>query len=388
MKTRILISCLQSEREYPIAAYAYWRTYFLKGCEEVGIECVEVPGVDWVAGIVYPPGKELDSWRARTWQITMDFVRREHARKPLDFFLSYFYPQQICREAIIELKRMGIPCVNFFCDNFRLFNRVPEEFRVFDLNWVPEYQSVGLYRDAGLKFIHAAMPCWVPPEQRTYDHNDSLGVSFIGSPDALRLRLLGEAIHGGVDINIYGIGWRGEFAPAHAPTKTTIQLVKNQWVDIRRFGMRSWLLKVDKFFNTLPPPQAIPVERLLGGLAPASAELIKVMQQSTVTLGINRVATHYHSCRSVVTYSRLRDIEAPMMGACYLTEWARDLEQLYDLGVEIETYRTVDEMKGKVEMLLADNGKRKAMRQRGQARALHDHSVGRTLKRIIKLISG
>jgi hypothetical protein len=385
---RILISCLQSEKKYPIAAFAYWRTYFLKGCEEVGIECVEVPGVDWVEGIVYPPGRELDSWRTRTWQVTLDFVRREHAKKPFNFFLSYFYPQHVSSEGIRELQRMGVPCVNFFCDNYRMFRRMPEEFRVFDLNWVPEYQSLGLYRDAHVKYIHAAMPCWVPLQQRTHSHVDTLGVTFVGSPDDLRLRLLGEAIHAGVDIDIYGKGWKGEFAPALAPTKTTLNIIKNQWIDIRRFGVRSWLLKLDKFLSPLPPPREIPHERLLGKLAPASPELIRVMQQSIVTLGINRVATPYHTHRRVVTYSRLRDIEAPMMGACYLTEWAEDLETLYDLGTEIETYRTVDEMKAKIEMLLADKDKRQSLRRRGQSRALSDHSVGRTFDRINKLISG
>jgi Glycosyl transferases group 1 len=382
---RILISCLQSEKKYPITAFAYWRTYFLKGCEEAGIECIEVPGVDWVEGIVRPPGRELEEWRSRTWQVTLDFVRREHAKKPLDFFLSYFYPQQVELGGVQALQRMGIPCVNFFCDNFRMFRRMPEEFRVFDLNWVPEYQSLGLYRHAGVKYIHAAMPCWVPPEQRTFDHAETMGVTFVGSPDELRLRLMGDAIHAGVEIDIYGMGWKGELAPTLAPTKTVLQLVKNQWHDIRRFGVRSWLLKLDKRLSPLPPPPEIPLERLLGKLS--AEDLIRVMQQSTVTLGINRVATPYHSHRSVVTYSRLRDIEAPMMGACYLTEWAEDLEKLYNLGTEIETYRSVDEMKGKLEMLLADKGKRQAMRQKGQARALNDHSVGRTLKRISKLLA-
>jgi hypothetical protein len=39
------------------------------------------------------------------------------------------------------------------------------------------------------------------------------------------------------------------------------------------------------------------------------------------------------------TYSRLRDIEAPMLGACYLTEQTEGLECLYDIGNEIEIYK-------------------------------------------------
>ena len=33
-----------------------------------------------------------------------------------------------------------------------------------------------------------------------------------------------------------------------------------------------------------------------------------------------------------------------MLGACYLTEWTAGLEHMYELGKEIETYRTPEEL--------------------------------------------
>lgn len=77
-----------------------------------------------------------------------------------------------------------------------------------------------------------------------------------------------------------------------------------------------------------------------------------------------------------------------MVGACYLTEWTAGLEELYDLGTEIETYRTPDELVGKVRELQRDRARRRVLRQRGQQRALGEHSVARSLKRIAQRLTG
>jgi spore maturation protein CgeB len=71
-----------------------------------------------------------------------------------------------------------------------------------------------------------------------------------------------------------------------------------------------------------------------------------------------------------------------MAGACYLTEWTEGLDELYDLGTEIETYRTATELAGKVAELAADPRRRDRLRAAGQRRALTHHSIARTIERI------
>jgi spore maturation protein CgeB len=101
-----------------------------------------------------------------------------------------------------------------------------------------------------------------------------------------------------------------------------------------------------------------------------------------VTIGVNRVPTANRSPYRPLVYSRLRDIEAPMLGACYLTEWTEGLEHMYELGKEIETYRTAEELTTKLSELRLDPERRSAMRERAQRRALSDHSVARSIARI------
>jgi hypothetical protein len=55
---------------------------------------------------------------------------------------------------------------------------------------------------------------------------------------------------------------------------------------------------------------------------------------------------------------------------------------MYELGQEIEIYRTPEELAGKLSELRLDPARRSAMRQRAQRRALSDHSVARSIARI------
>jgi hypothetical protein len=121
---RVLVSCLQAQKKHPLIGYEHWRRYFIEGCREAGLEPVEVPGVDWVEAFTLS-GQELTAWRSRTWETVLTFVRKEHASAGLSFFLSYLYPTHIDEGAIREIRRIGVPCVNFFCDNVRLYRKIP-----------------------------------------------------------------------------------------------------------------------------------------------------------------------------------------------------------------------------------------------------------------------
>ena len=73
-----------------------------------------------------------------------------------------------------------------------------------------------------------------------------------------------------------------------------------------------------------------------------------------------------------------------MLGACYLTEWTAGLEYLFELGEEVETYLGPSEMVEKINDLKANAALRREMRTKAQRRALAEHSVPRSMKRILE----
>src|ERR1700721_3978738 len=102
---RIILSCLQKLKRHAIPAYDFWSHYFVQGMQDEGHEVVEIPNVDWAEGVTYPPGRQLDAWRTRTWEIVESFVRLELVRQPIHLFISYLYPAQVEVAAIRELQR-------------------------------------------------------------------------------------------------------------------------------------------------------------------------------------------------------------------------------------------------------------------------------------------
>jgi len=339
--------------------------------------------VDWAEGLTFPDGSHaMETWRSNIWEKTLSFVKKVYAEGGLDLFLGYLYPSQIDVGAIRELQRKGIPCVNFFCDNVREFRRVPPAFFSFDLHWVPEFEALPMYRKAALPFLHAPMPCWIPNQLRTVSKTESEPPTFIGSADTLRKNLFSKAIVAGAEILIRGPGWNDSNRQTHDVKKGSKkwQKIINQYPFAKKHGLLSLGAKL---INALCPNLSFEIPKKHFAPTVFGGEYYKVTRSSKITLGVNRVPAARRPWIWPLKYSRLRDIEAPMLGACYLTEYTEGVAMLYDIGKEIETYRTPFELVEKMNELLANSQKRAELRSAGQKRALKDHSVPATLKKIL-----
>ena len=381
---RIILSCLQSLQRHDIPAYDFWRTYFVEGCREASIEVLEVPGVDWAEGLTHAEGsEELDAWRSRTWEKTLAFAKKEQGHGGVDFFLGYLYPEQLDVSAVRELQRAGIPCVNFFCDNVREFRKVPEVYAPFDLHWVPEFEALPMYRRASLPHIHAPMPCWVPERYRSIANEEKGPAVFIGSADVLRENLFSEAINAGAHFMVYGRGWIEGSETRLVGLEQSGGMLRNQYLHFRRHGFAGLASKLlDKVWSL--PRRKIPVSQTGRTLNPE--DYVRLTRESPVVLGVGRVPSPLRPLRYSMKYSRLRDIEAPMLGACYLTEHTEGVAALYELGKEVETYESTEELVHKLEDLATSPQKRQRLRSEGQRRALSSLTVAASLKRIWRRI--
>jgi hypothetical protein len=373
---RFFLSCQQSPVRHAVPAYSFWETYFKRGLEEAGHEWVEAEGLDWASLLV----EEDDSKRRATWQKALASIQEHHRHKPIDLLLGYLFPAQVDPDAIRKIQALGIPCVNFFCDNVREYRSVPEPFKPFDLHWVPEYKALAMYKRAGLQHVHAPMPCWIAPVHRTWRHDERYGPTFIGSWDLQRDALLCDAIERGAPLTVRGVGWkdssvspsiRGQRTAAAEKLSRQFRLIQHQgvlsplWKMTYRLRREHRTSLSSQYFHS-----------------PAD-DYIAMTQESSITLGVNRYPSYRRPFWFPDTYSRMRDIEAPMMGACYLTEWTEGLDQLYDLGSEIETYRSPEEMVEQIRRLSADEMLRRELRRRGQQRALSEHSIGHSINKVI-----
>lgn len=374
---KIFLSFLQSQKNHPIPAYSFWEYYIKNGIEEAGFEWTECTDVDWARGLVPQTDEELNAWKAISWTKTVAYLKKN----PVDIFLSYLYPQQIDEAAIKEIKRMGIKCINFFCDNVRMFNKIPKEFGLFDLNWVPEYKAIDLYKKARFSYLNLPMPMWVDPKYRFTPEQENSHISFIGSKDIQRQLFFEQVVKnsGTPNIDIYGNGWIGESHPFIKGNISPLKKIANQFKFVSQQGFKAYLNKLK--FSRYNPPISTSLKGLLKGKVNFE-DYVKITRESKITLGISRYPSFDYPLHFPNTYSRLRDIEAPMLGACYLTEWTAGIELMYDLDKEILTYQTVDELIAQCNRLSNDADLRKTLRKKGQTRALNDHGIPSIIKKL------
>lgn len=380
---RIFLSAQQALRRHAVPAYAFWEFYFKQGLAEAGHEVIEAPGVDWAEGLTPLEPAARARWLGDAWSRATDFLRAEHARKPVDIFIGYLFPNQVEPSAVTAIRSLGIPCVNFFCDNVREFTRVPASYHGFDLHWVPEADARALYSTAKLPFVHAPMPMWVPPIHRHVPRAENGEIVFFGSHDPLREDLLGEAVARGLQLKLHGAGWRSDDKTATPQARSFSRKISNQFSFLRTHGLRGFAMRATYQLHHARPGDWI--DRCWNPAVRVEA-YFQAMRESQVVIGINRYPSFRHSFSKPGRYSRLRDIEAPMLGACYLTEWAPGLSDLYDLETEIATYRDAAELVEQAARLQREPARRHSLRISGQRRALTDHTLARSLERIATVL--
>src|SRR5207248_4118586 len=287
----------------------------------------------------WPDGADPDWTRRgkpRTNQRLLDAFR---SAGRMDLFFGYVYSSVVYPETIDLIRQSGVPTVNFSCNNVHQFDLVREIAPRFDLCVVPEQAAQADFHAVGARPVRiqlAANPrVYRPyPEPRAYD------VTFVGQRYADRAELL-QHLHGaGVRVRAWGAGWQPRKRLDVAQVKAAVALVEDERVD----GL--WRMVRQRFSrNTVATqPRAETVDTsTFGGPRLLQRELIRMFSQSRLSLGF-ATAGESHTSDKRLTHLRLREFEAPMSGALYLTEDQPELAEYFEPGAEVLTYADRDDL--------------------------------------------
>ena len=337
--------------------------------------------------------QELEA-RGRTTQSIIDEVTRAHREKPIGLFLSYFYNAHFDPGGFERLRALGIPAVNFFCNSIYQFELVDAVAAAADFSWHPEKEARSSYLAAG------ARPVWVqmgadPEIYRPVDGVERQArAAFIGQRYADRDRWLAAAIKAGLPLDIYGAGWRPSSTPASGQSAAPASYlgrgapVPGTWpsyLDAARQTMR-------RDGAVRGAARLVRQWRYRGetrGLAPVVAQAAKgsvpegkfaeMVARYAVHINLSNVWADGRPCSALVPHVRLRDFEIPMCRAAYLTAHTAEIEDFYEPGKEIETYRSHEEFIDRARYLLGHEAHAERLREAGYARARADHTWARRM---------
>jgi hypothetical protein len=338
-----------------------------------------------VAGDFTPQEIEV---RAQTTERILAEVEAAHRQRPVDLFLSYFYNAHFDAAGFDRIRTLGIPSINFYCNSIYQFANVAEIAPRVDVSWHAE-------RDARESYVKAGgRPIWVqmaadPGVYHPIDAARQPQACFVGQNYADRGEWMAALIRAGVPVEIYGPGWGGpDPAPAAPAGASGEYLGRAQYVPGSTGGYSKVVLDVLARDGVVAGTR-----RLAGRLShrrsqQRHAELfaphargpipfnrqLEVFGRNEVCLNFSNVWSDGQPGSRLIPHVRLRDFEAPMSRTCYLTGHTEEITGFYDVGREIDTYRTREELIDKTRYYLANPDAAERLREAGYQRALASHT--------------
>ena len=316
-----------------------------------------------------PAAESTREPRARFGQRLLEAVAAAHRAKPLDLVFTYVGDSHIEPAVFDEIRRTTAPVVNFFCNNIHQFHLVHRVSPHADLCLVPEHEALARYAAAGAQAIYWPMAA-DPETYRPTGEAPALGATFAGQRYGDRTTLMLALLEAGLDAHAYGQGWERDrvLARGAAETQGPLAAATKLFRDALH-GRRPWVALEDR------SAWARLRERHGAALhGPVNdAEYVALFSRSRINLGFLVLGDTHRTLRPL-RQVRLREFEATMAGGFYLTGWLPELEQLYAIGLEVETYRTPAELVDKCRFYLANDSARERVRAAGHARARRDHT--------------
>lgn len=318
--------------------------------------------------------------RAVFSQKLLDTFRVVHAKKPFDMFFAYLMDGMIETGVIDEIRRVGVPTCNFSCNNTHQFNLVAELSPHFDYNLHSEKDTAEKFRAIGANpiwFPMAANPKYYHP----YDVPRTLDVTFVGQCYARRPYYIWHLLENSVNVQVFGPGWLLK------PDKPLLRRPV-RWARRTKLLLQAMIAFSPRNRHRFSA-QVADIDLRDGLRQKYSAhlhvpltddEMIRKFSESKISLGFLEVYDAHNPEELIKQHLHLREFEAPMSGALYLTGWCEELAEFYEIDKEVVVYRSEHELLDKVQFYSKHPNQADRVRRAGHQRALADHTYQKRFK--------
>jgi spore maturation protein CgeB len=339
-----------------------------RSLEDMGHELVRFDFPGW-------PDESDPAWRDHgkpgTNQRLLDAFRKAGR---LDLFFGYFYSSVVYPDTIDLIRRAGVPTVNFSCNNVHQFDLVRDIAAHFDACVVPELAAQADFNAVGARPLRIQLAA-NPRVYRPYPEPRQYEVTFVGQKYADRAEFLQHLRAGGVDARAWGAGWQPRKRLDAAHIKAALALIEDERLDGLRRLVRQ---RRDAQFGLAASANASNGSANIdtsefGGPRLLQLDLVKMFSRSRLSLGFATAGDSHHTDQRLI-HLRLREFEAPMSGALYLTEHQAELEEYFAPGQEILTYADRYDLLDKARYYLAHQEQAERIRRAGLQRARREHT--------------
>ena len=103
-------------------------------------------------------------------------------------------------------------------------------------------------------------------------------------------------------------------------------------------------------------------------------------------LGSSKITVNHHINISGSYANNMRLFEATGVGAMLVTDWKKNLHEIFEPGKEVLAYRTPEECSEMIEYYLEHNDERETVAHAGQVRTLREHTYYQRMQELVEII--
>ncbi len=224
----------------------------------------------------------------------------------------------------------------------------------------------------GLSLVEGSFPGEPPPILREYDRIVSTSMVAVeqlrqaGFPSVEYLPFATDPTWfrpkgGAPPKHLHPLGFIGSYAPRRAKFLEAVS----------DLGLSIWGPDWDRGCSSIPLRKAL---RNTSGIYGRS--LVHCYQTSQVVLNIQRehMMTRSSAGQEMGTGLGWRHFDVPASGSLLLTEWVLELSEAFEVGQEVETFSSPEELREKARYLLSHDSYRQAIIRRARERVLREHT--------------
>ena len=106
-------------------------------------------------------------------------------------------------------------------------------------------------------------------------------------------------------------------------------------------------------------------------------EMIEIFNKSKIVLGFSTVGKN-----DDIYILKGRDFEVPLTGSIYLTGYHEELKEYFDLGKDIETYTTKEDLLKKVKYYLENDEERESIAKTGYEKCINNYTAKESYQKV------
>lgn len=260
----------------------------------------------------------------------LDFVKDIISHTHIDVIVCYLSGFSTTPKILKELKNLNIPMINESLDDERkfiskkgkdgIYKGTKDICRFFNLSLTTSKSALPKY------LVEKATPIYknYAGNEKIYQNlhlEKKFDVSFIGSNYGIRNSYINFLRDAHIDVHAKGSGWENGFA--------------------------------------------------------SDQEMIEIFNQSKIVLGFSTVGKN-----DDISILKGRDFEVPLTGSFYITGYHDELNEYFELGKDIETYSSKEELLDKIHFYLTHPIEREAIAIRGYNKASQNYTAKKAYEKI------